>query len=203
MIHNSIENSETHKGHNDDRISKDSISAIASRNWINSLSFEEKTAITEYTMENPQYYKNINGVLRGTEKEFIDGNDLRSDLIHSALSKANIPERMTVYRGCSDSALASATSRSDDDLVGLIIYDRGFTSTSLSRNVASGFGGDILLRINLPESTKAALIESISLAGHREKEVLIDKGTAFAITNVNRSSDGRRIVDLEAYNPYE
>ena len=46
-----------------------------SANWIDSLSEDEKKALSDYTREVPPYYKNINGVLRGKENHFENGNE--------------------------------------------------------------------------------------------------------------------------------
>jgi hypothetical protein len=74
------------------------------------------------------------------------------------------------------------------DLVGGIIQDRAVMSTSLLRNVASDFGGDILLRIKVPRGTPASYF-----AGG-QAELLLGRDTVLRVLEVRRV--GRRLEIL-------
>lgn len=171
---------------------------IAGREWANSLSPNEQSAINDYTKEYPSYYRNINGVLRGKQSSFDDGNEQRVKQIHSALSKAETPTDMTVYRGGGSSVLGDLSKASDEQLVGSVFVDRGFVSTSMS--AGSAFPGDTLLAIHLPAGSCAANIETLSVAGKYEEEVLLDYNQLFYINGVSYDEKGRRIVDVSVIN---
>lgn len=170
----------------------------AAGRWVLTLSDQQKEAIHDYTKELPPYYKNINGVLRGYQNTYDSGNQERSEQIHSALGQTSTPCDITVYRGCSNEALGELSYASEEELVGGIFIDKGYASTSLSRDRA--FSDDILLEIHLPRGSHAADIESLSAAGGYEEEVLIDRGQVFQITDVYRDETGRRILSVNAIN---
>ena len=169
-----------------------------SANWIDSLSEEEKRAINDYTREVPPYYKNINGVLRGKENHFEYGNEERNELLHKALSNANLPNNITVYRGGSSSVLGNLATVADSELIGKTFLDRGYVSTSMSPNTA--FRGDVLMVINVPTGSHAACIEELSAAGSYEQELLIDRGQLFSISGVHRDQHNRRIIEVNLIN---
>ena len=170
----------------------------AGRNWAAGLNEGQSHSIYDYTCEIPNYYKNINGVLRGREKSFGEGNELRCEQIHSALRGASTPCEATVYRGCSSAALEGYAGLPDEALTGATIMDRGFTSTSLDSGGA--FPGDVLLVIDLPKGSPAANIEQLSAAGKYESEVLIDRGQIFRIKRAYHDADGRRVVEVTMVN---
>lgn len=165
-----------------------------SSNWVGSLSDSEKRAITDYTREVPPYYKNINGVLRGKENHFEYGNEERNELLHKALSKAILPNSITVYRGGNSSILGNLANVADSELAGKTFLDMGYVSTSMSSN--SAFGGDVLMVINVPKGSRAACIEELSLAGSYEQELLIDRGQVFSISSVHRDEHNRRVIEV-------
>lgn len=163
--------------------------------WCGKLSIEEKKAINDYTKETPNYYRNINEVLRGKSKTFEEGNQERCEFIHFALSKASTPANVVVYRG-GNNILGDLTNASDDELVGSVFRDKGFVSTSVSDKLV--LSGDTLLVINLPMGSQAANIEKLSATKKYEQEVLINCGQMFCIKSVSRDSFGRRVIELDA-----
>ena len=169
-----------------------------SQSWLQQLSEGQKAAIHDYTREQPQYYRNINGVLRGKEASFDSGNYERSEAIHSALQQANTPCDLTLYRGGGNAVLGDLASASDSELLYNSFQDKGFCSTSLTQGGA--FFNDVLMVIHLPAGSHAANIENLSAAGSYEQEVLIDKGCIFHITDVYRDEHGRRVVEVFAEN---
>lgn len=159
------------------------------QDWANKLSDEEYAALYAYT---GTAYQNINEVLRGIKSNFEDCNHERAIQIHKALSRSRIPEECIVYRGASLSALGSYRNFSDEKLIGNIIYDNGFMSTSL--NSGDAFGGEVRLELTVPQGAHGAYVGYLSQSGHYESEVLFDMGQMMRITDVRKDIFGRRII---------
>lgn len=162
---------------------------LEGKKWAETLSKETQSAIRDYTGTK---YRNINAVLRGITHDFDPGNRERAARIHSALQQSSIPSACTVYRGASLEALGAYRNLSDDQLVGLVLIDRGFMSTSL--NSGDAFGGEIRLEIHVPEGAQGAYVGYLSECGHYESEVLFDRRQRLEITDVHRDSFGNRII---------
>ena len=169
------------------------IAREAATDWVNGLSVEQKSAIVDYTSEVPNYYGNINATLRGKSSGFDEGNAERAAHIHSALQRAVLPVDVTVYRRGGDTILGSQSGKSDAEIIGKSFRDRGFISTAMSKEAARP--GNTMLRIKVPKGCHAANIETLSMAGSYEEELLIDKDQVFVITGIEY--DGAcRIVDV-------
>lgn len=162
---------------------------LAGKEWSDNLSLSECSAIRDYTGTS---YVNINAVLRGLESDFDVGNHETASLIHSALSQSSIPQSCTVYRGASLSSLGNYANATDEELIGNIISDDGFMSTSLNREDA--FGGEIRYEISVPEGANGAYVGYLSHAQHYESEVLFDCGQMLQITDVRRDMFGNRTI---------
>ncbi len=123
------------------------------RDWDESLSDDELKSIAGYFL--PDLTK-IQAAARekGIGNEFLD----------SAIARAIIPEDIIVFRGLGTSKYK------DRSLLGSIIEDKGYASTSLQRSEAGQYTGagegteGILLEILIPKNTKAA---PISMLPHR------------------------------------
>lgn len=163
--------------------------------WADSLPAEDKAAIHSYTGNG---YININATLRGIEKQFEQGNYECAQKIHRALVSASIPSTCTVYRGVSSKALGMLRVLPDNMLVGKVISDKGFMSTSLERN--SAFSNGMLLEIEVPKGSHGAYVGNISAAGHYESEVLFDAGQKMRITGIKHDTNGRRIISVRILN---
>lgn len=160
--------------------------------WSDALSQSEATAVHAYT---GTAYNNINAVLRGKAGTFNEGNREIASNIHSALSRSCIPEDCTVYRGASREALGAYQNLPDEALVGKLIGDKGFMSTSL--NPGDAFGGEVRLEISVPAGAKGAYVGYISQCQHYESEVLFDRGQMMRITGVYYNEFGKRIIRAE------
>ena len=156
-----------------------------------SLPIQERESIHKYTGVS---YANINAVLRGLEEEFDVGNLENARNIHSALSKCELPYDCILYRGVSAKALGHLDSLKDNELVGQILWDSGFLSTSLDENCA--FDGDMILEINAPAGTHGLYVGYLSSAKQLEKEVLIDVDQTMRINSVCRDEIGRRHINV-------
>jgi hypothetical protein len=161
--------------------------------WREKLSDDEFYALKDYTREEPNYYKNINKKLRGKALFFEDGNRERADLIHNALQKAEVPVSCTVYRGGPPEMLGKYRNITDDELVGKVLLDKGFMSTSTIKG--SEFGGNVKLEIYVPAGAKGAYLSSgISAVGQGEHELLFDKGCRMKIVSVSYDIWNNRII---------
>lgn len=147
--------------------------------WANGLSDDEHTALKKYQ---GSYYRDINGGLRGNEKimpstqRYIEGID-------QAMERSSLPQAARVFRGMKSESMVS----NFDNLVGAIISDKGFVSTSLLEGVSTGFAKDepsesILLKMVLPKGTKAIFLDALDDIG--EAEILLPRGSSFRVTKL-------------------
>lgn len=90
------------------------------------------------------------------------------------------------------SSLGNYANATDEELIGNIISDDGFMSTSLNREDA--FGGEIRYEISVPEGANGAYVGYLSHAQHYESEVLFDCGQMLQITDVRRDMFGNRTI---------
>ena len=164
-------------------------------NWQKELSENEKKAVQDYTKEYPNYYKNINAKLRGKDFFWDNGNRDRAELIHQALQKSSVPCDCTVYRGASFAALGKYKNLSDNELIGKVLLDKGFMSTSTIKG--SEFSGDIKLEILVPKGSKGGYLgNGISVAGESEHEMLFDKGRRLKVVDVYYDAFNNRVIQM-------
>lgn len=163
--------------------------------YLDTLSPEQRKAIYDYTTEAPgePTYKNINKTMRDPKNHrFLPGNKERALAMHQALSGASLPAACTVYRGTSSAALASYADLPDEEIVGKVLPERAFLSTSLNKE--DSFGGEVKLCIEVPAGTHGVYIGSLSAAGDAESEVLFDFGQMMRVTGVERTASGVRTI---------
>ena len=147
-------------------------------------------------------YTNINGQLRGRMAA-----DNRTTRTISAMDRAfaspaaRLDTDVRLFRGYSipKDKLPSDPRR----MIGTVLEDKGFVSTSTAESVAdgfvSGYGGDkipVKLVIRGRAGDRAIPVESISKFS-REREVLYNRGSRFRVVDV-RISDvyGRKIYEI-------
>lgn len=75
-----------------------------------------------------------------------------------------------------------------EHLVGRVISDKAYSSTSLGSPVAGGIGG-VTLRIIAPKGTPALMVAGVSKYPH-EREVLLARGQRMVIAKITRNSRG-------------
>ena len=194
QINNSIISNPTEKNKDFSSFSQASKDVIKNegKQWSEVLSDDECSAIKDYT---GNFYKNINAVLRKIDREFDEGNLERATLIHNALNRSSIPENCTVYRGSTLSSLGRYSNCNDSELVGKVLYEDGFMSTSL--NSSDAFGGEVRYEILVPKGSKGAYVGYLSHAKHYESEVLFDFGQKLKIVDVKRDEFDNRTVVAE------
>ena len=181
--------------------------------WIDELTFREKRAIATYTGSD---YSSINNALRGIEKKTDSWKEKYSkcvENISNALQKSEAPMDMLVYRGSGTECLKNMMDKEtyntllntrDNDkktellkknIVGSILQDEGFMSTSVNKN--SAFSGDLRLEIKIDKGTKGGgFVKSIS-AYTNEEEYLLDKGTHLLIEGVRTGEKGEVIIEAK------
>lgn len=157
------------------------------------LPAEQRRAIWEYTRE--EWYENINNTLRHpSTSQFDPGNLERTSQIHAGLSQASLPCECMVHRGTSCDFLDKYRNSPENVLIGKLLPERGFMSTSL--NEKDHFGGEVILHIHVPKGAQGAYIGSISNKKDIESEVLFDCGQMLRITGAKKNENG--IWDLNA-----
>ena len=156
--------------------------------WFDTLSKAEKKAIKKYTEKN---YGNINDVLRGKAKEFVGNNEKYVNALNRVFAKSEgIPDAITVYRGADKAMLGNLKDIKVDKLVGKVIEEKGFMSTSLIKDKA--FGGNLLLEINAPKGAKGISVAKFSKFD--EAEILFDKGQILMIKKAIQENNCLKLI---------
>lgn len=99
-----------------------------------------------------------------------------------------------MYRGTTNDALGYLQGLSDEELVGHVIRDGGFMSTTLLQE--SSFMGSLQLEIAVPAGAPGAYVGSLSRFPD-EAEVLFDAQQQLVITGVRRGKYGERIISTK------
>lgn len=162
--------------------------------WLTTLDHAQRDAITKYTSST---YHAMNDYLRS--KGTLDASDEIKQLIkqcQAALKKASLPEDVIVRRGSRYNMLEELgldiSKENKDRLVGGIVQDSGFLSTS--PDASGGFDIGIEYIIKIPKGSQAMYVAPISQF-YSERELLVNCGGKFMVDNVefNSRGDVRRI----------
>ena len=160
--------------------------------WEKSLGWQERDAVEWYSGYG---YDDFNRALREGKP---GKNDLqKAALIDSAISKAELKEPINVYRGSSSDLVGGYSSISDIKkyMVGQTVTDKGFTSTSISKNHT--FGGQVHYKITVPPGKgRGAYIRGIS-QHPSEREFLRARNTKYLITGVGKMKNGKPVVYMQ------
>lgn len=148
------------------------------------LTPKQRTAVHYYTGLG---YQQVNPYLRGKTTS-IYPKDLEQIRVLSQLLSQQITDRpMRVYRGISPNTpmvhggTKGLDGYSDQELVGKLLVDGAFVSTSLRED--SAFPGTMLV-LDLPKGCRGAYVGDISQAQHYEREFLMDRNQVFRVTRV-------------------
>lgn len=188
------------------------------RVWIGATD-DEKDAIHGYTGS----YNHINKPLRGIP--YVESasharlGEKRIPLIERIISKSRIEHDMWLQRGGGMvelkkfglSNFANATDKEIMALVGSEGVDGAFVSAGVAKG--KGFSGAVITNIYAPKGTQAMYCEPFSLYGHGqgrkwdgvtqqssfgyESEILIQRGTKFKITKVEKGAGGTWYIDVD------
>ena len=160
------------------------------------LSSDEVDAIEQYTKSDD--YAEMNDYLR-TGETGNDYFDRQTQLLNSAISKSEVSEDITVWRGVSRADLRITNEEVSE------LSIKSFTSTSLSRSVADKFSGDnhkdaVIYKITVLKGSHAIDAMGISMKPE-EREILLPPGGKFTVQRVyyekeKDGSNGRQIVEV-------
>lgn len=156
---------------------------------------EQETALVTYSGD---AYRDMNGCLR-FQQGCSDTVESYNDNASAAMRPTTRPT--TTFRGANFAALGVENHEQLQEMIGGVVSDSGFTSTSISPETFDNFTGDVALQIEVPEGTPAAYIDQISEFGSNsdtdppERELLLDRSTRFEILEVGRSN-GRSTVRI-------
>lgn len=175
--------------------------------WKDGLTSKELSALNDYVSDSSA----INDYLRDGTGPAALANQVKS--IDSALNKASLPENLTVYRGVGDGYLGMdfSSESSVRAMVGKTFTDKGYMSTSLSREVSEIYGGNrrggAVLKINAKKGSHGAYTDFVESSARQLREYAADgdtgnieytfkRGSSIKITGFNRrrSSSGREIL---------
>jgi len=159
-----------HTGHDGSGIS----SEVRGKTWVDSISDEEKAAVKTYAEDG---FIRINEALR-------TGGDPEPEtaLIDKAMKP--LASEMIVYRGGIDSG------------VGKVFQDKGFTSTTMDKNLLANSAYDAIWEIKVPAGTGVSYVNhAAGNVGTRmdEKELLLRRGLKYRIVRRERVGGKIRI----------
>ena len=154
--------------------------------WLKVISSAERNGVEAYT---GSAYTNMNEYLRGQAATTRYAKEIKQAT--AALKKASLPEEVIVRRGSDYNMLrelgVDISEANKDKLVGAIVTDKGFMSTSPA--FGGGFSGDIEYVVKIPKGSQAMYVDTISK--HRgEQELLVNRGGKYIIEDVEFSSYG-------------
>lgn len=180
-----------------------------SQKAVEGLGWESKKAFDEYSGDG---HRIMNQYLRGKNPEFVSQNqkEITEQYIGSmvnAINERTLPHTMKLYRGVStpgdflqdsnwkDKSLEQLRS----EYIGKVAVDDGFCSTSISRESAEDFKrtwDGAMVEITAPKGANAMFMQHVSIYGH-EKEVLLQKGSGFKITDIDYNPRTGYIIKAE------
>lgn len=155
--------------------------------WLKIVSDAERGSVNVYTSS---AYHDMNSYLRGIRGSTSYKDEIKA--CQSALSKASLPQETVVRRGSNynmltELGMGNITSDNKDRVIGAIVQDKGFLSTSPDSH--GGFSESIEYIIKVPEGSQAMYIAPIS-EFKNEKELLINCGGKFMVEDVEFDSYG-------------
>lgn len=121
-----------------------------------------------------------------TDETSQDYKNFAKELTLDLKNREKIKDNLVLHRGISKEELSYINNQLGDSIfannvIGKIFTDKGFTSTSTDPNVAKKFG-----KTNLVISAKAGSRAYDISDGSLEKEVLLQRGSKFKITNSDK-----------------
>lgn len=154
--------------------------------WLKQLSDDEKQAVSYYCSDG---YYDVNAYFRQVAgSEYIDADAMKAFAadLDSAISKFELKDNITVYRGIDSDALKELDL---DNLIGSIYEDKGYMSTSpIHADIVDR--KDALLEIQIPSGQgRGAYVNSLSGFKDDEYEFLVKRGTRCEVTSVDLTGD--------------
>lgn len=153
--------------------------------WLDALTQAEKDAVYQYT-DATTLSTAVNNAYRN--RATLNADEQRfSDALSSALQKWGQADTMVVYRGTNGGEFAGVDV---SQLVGTVLKDQGFISTSLLKD--SAFERRYEYEITIHQGTTGAAIRTISRYSN-EQEFLLDHTMSLRITEVVQDGELYRI----------
>lgn len=157
--------------------------------WRGGLSAGEVTAIRGWQ----RAHAGIADTLRHPEladPRLAAKEHVRIAALDSAISKSALPHDMTLYRGMQGSP---------GHMVGRVLRDKSFISTTFSEKTARSFaGGNTLLRITAHKGQHAAFLPGVGGHQNSEHEFLLPRNARIRVTGHAPSlADGTQVFNAE------
>ncbi len=180
------------------------------------LSEEDKSIIKKYVfgaVRGEDTYLLMNCHLRGNLQHYIPKKEITTplkcrldyyvDALTKPVSKVKLPQNMILYRGVDEKGIKQIFKINEvqsiankpvnetnlavlkQKLDGAIYEEKGFMSTSYNKNCAKKT--KFMFEVNAPKGLHAVLLEDIGK--QVEKEVLINRGTKWEVTDVYLDTD--------------
>ena len=187
------------------------------------LSEEEKAVIKKYVfgaVRGEDTYLLINCYLRDILPQYIPAKEITKPLkcrldyyarsMSVPISKTKLPQNMVLYRGVDEKGIkylfpkksldniinkpVSEANLSDfkKQILGEKYIEKGFMSTSYDINCSRQT--KFIFEVNAPKNLQAVLLED--LGKKQEKEVLINKGTKWEVTDINIDTNKKTKKDF-------
>lgn len=159
------------------------------------LSEAEETSISLYMGKS---YKIMNRKLR---KEQPLSSSMKKDVdnMDSAMNKTTpLSQNIVTYRGTTNAAfgLKKSADITQSNVVGTIVTDKGFGSSSLNKEHAAGFGQNIL-RIHASKGKRGIYVDQVATAfAGTENEWIFPRGTKYKILSAKKEG-AKTFLDAE------
>lgn len=158
------------------------------------LSEDQLHALASYSGNG---YKEVNDCARRLRKcEKFTAEYIRR--IDSAMHP--LPSDVVVWRGVSGKSAFVQRLKSGKKIIGAVITDKGFTSTSIDPFSGEDFAKAFLLRIEVPKGTRAVWIgSSLGVANSSaggEDELLLARNGRYEVTGVGKSEYGYKVMTV-------
>ena len=156
---------------------------IKSDEWFNNLTRVEKQAIGDYT---DTFYTRINKYLRGADvNEYFDEYYTKDELLESiknldsALSKFELKENITFYRGISFEELEFLKKSNEMKNFVSLTTDKD----TIAKFFIEDYGGGEIVKFNLKKGTKGAYVGTNS-SNPGEREFILSRNSKYTIRNI-------------------
>lgn len=164
--------------------------------WSKQMTGEDLEALRDFT--DGKLQKETNGWLRHNENDWKQGqeDDIEANIgrLDKAIEKEELKAKTTVYRGVEGDYLGLDFS-DPQKLIGKTVEDRGFMSTTGSKDIAAGYGKGVVLEIEAPKGTHVAYADLAkedreALLKHPGNiEYLLERGCELKFTGYTKEKD--------------
>lgn len=158
------------------------------KKWIGNLTGDEFKAIFHYCKKG---HININDYLKGKAGTCSKDDAIKIDVISRALKRSKVPAKVLVYKGCSEDDFKDLLNKPKEEIIGMVLTDNAFMSTSMVEKIAKRHEKGVMLEIQVDKGAKGGYVGTIS--EHVEAEILFDKGQQLEIIDVVELDKAKKI----------